>query len=462
MSKDVQTIQQDAGIWAEDRLNRAEMADRLTRYVCSRKKPFVISLNGAWGTGKTFFLERWREDLQEKEIQSIYFNAWEDDFCDDPLVAIIWQLAKFSSGIEKLREYQKPLEDFAKRLLVNAVSAVVGVTLPEADSAFTRYKEQEKIKVDLRSKLECMACAASGASEEPLVFIIDELDRCRPTFAIELLERVKHLLDVSGIVFVLGINRTELGKSIQSVYGNIDADVYLRRFFDMEFSLLTADVEEYCAALICKHELDSSHFKDFLPTIFGCLELSPRDIEHCIQALALAVSNDPDLKKRVINSYLLTMLVVLRMKDHALYKSFVQGESEAKTIVEQLAQWRLDRRYERDDQRDYARRSFANDRFDRMEVSIYAVSKQAWAELWSSRTSDGEPHSSTGRKLNALSDDTREKSGRLRKLADIAEEILEDLEEMHTPVGGAPIVDNHRLAKLAKLLELFEVPWHSA
>ena len=458
MSKDVSDTQQ---IWADDRLNRAEMADRLTRYVCSRKKPFVVSLNGAWGTGKTFFLEHWRDDLQKKEIQSIYFNAWEDDFCHDPLVAIIWQLAKFSSGIEKLRRYQKLLEDFAKRLLANAASAVVGVTLPEADSAFTRYKKQEEIRAELRYELERMARAASGASGEPLVFIVDELDRCRPIFAIELLERVKHLLDVPGMVFVLGINRAELGKSVQSVYGEIDADVYLRRFFDMELSLLTADVEEFCAALICKHELDSSRFKDFLPTIFGCLELSPRDIEHCIQAIELAVSNAPRIKKRVINSYLLTVLVVLRMRDHALYKSFVQGESEAKTIVKQLAQWRLDRRYERHDHADYARRAFANNHFDLMEVSIYATSKQAWAELLSSSTSGNEPHS-TERRLDALSDDTRKNSERLRKLAYVAQEILEDQEEMPTPVGGEPIVDNHRLAKLAASLELFEVPWHTA
>lgn len=99
MSRDLQAAQQGTETWADDRLSRAEMADRLTRYVCSRKKPFVISLNGAWGAGKTLFLGRWREDLQKKEIQSIYFNAWEDDLCNEPLVVIIWQLAELSSGI---------------------------------------------------------------------------------------------------------------------------------------------------------------------------------------------------------------------------------------------------------------------------------------------------------------------------------------------------------------------------
>ena len=70
-----------------------------------------------------------------------------------------------------------------------------------------------------------------------MVFIIDELDRCRPTFAIELLERVKHIFDVPNIVFVFGINREELTKSLRSVYGEIEAEEYLRRFFDMELRL---------------------------------------------------------------------------------------------------------------------------------------------------------------------------------------------------------------------------------
>ena len=80
----------------------------------------------------------------------------------------------------------------------------------------------------------------------PLVFIIDELDRCRPTFAIELLERVKHIFDVPNIVFVFGINRDELTKSLVSVYGEIEAGEYLRRFFDMEFILPERSPTRFC------------------------------------------------------------------------------------------------------------------------------------------------------------------------------------------------------------------------
>lgn len=67
------------------------------------------------------------------------------------------------------------------------------------------------------------------------MFFIDELDRCRPTFAIELLERIKHLFDIQNIVFVLSIDKEQLEASTAAAYGSaINAPEYLRRFIDLE------------------------------------------------------------------------------------------------------------------------------------------------------------------------------------------------------------------------------------
>ena len=445
MSKDVQAAQQDTETWADDQLNRAEMAGKLTRYVCSRKNPFVISLNGAWGTGKTFFLERWQKDLKKQKIQSIYFNAWEDDFCDDPLVAIIGQLTRFSEGIERLRKHQKLLEDFASQLLKNAVSAVVGVPLPEADSALARYKEQEKIKERFKSELKNMARDASGEGEEPLIFIVDELDRCRPTFAIELLERVKHLLDVPGIVFVFGINRAELGKSIQSVYGDIDADVYLRRFFDMEFSLLGADLENFCVGLMHKHELgevfsQKEGFISGLSIIFKHLDLfSLRDAEYCLRAFAFVCSETPKIINSLIACYLLTALILLRIKDAALYKSFIQKGVAASEIASRFAKWRGNRGMQDDD---------VNRQFNLMELAIYATSKPAWEWLCNQNLSRDVPHRPQA-PAGMLSEDTRNDVEKVLELARMAQVISS--REFH-------ILRDNPLAQCATLLELVDVP----
>ena len=79
--------------------------------------------------------------------------------------------------------------------------------------------------------------------DKPIIFIIDELDRCRPSYAVELLEQVKHFFSVSGIVFVLSIDKVQLGHAVRGVYGNdrINADEYLRRFIDIEYSIPVPD-----------------------------------------------------------------------------------------------------------------------------------------------------------------------------------------------------------------------------
>ena len=450
MSKDAQAPQQDTEIWTDDLLNRVEMADKLTRYVCSREKPFVISLNGAWGTGKTFFLERWQKDLQKKGARSIYFNAWEDDFCDDPLVAIIGQLTRFSSGIKKLHKYRKPLESFAKELLANMISTAVGVDSLEADSALTRYTKQEKIKGEFKSELESMAHDASGEGEEPLVFIIDELDRCRPTFAIELLERVKHLLGVPGIVFVFGINRAELGKSVRSVYGNIDADVYLRRFFDIEFALLEADLKNFCVDLMHKHGLGEAFSQkngliSNLSIIFKHLDpFSLRDAEHCIRSFAFVCSEAPKVINSLIACYLLTVLILLRIKDATLYKSFIQKEVAAIEIVGYLAKWRRSRGTQNDD---------VNHQFNLMEIAIYATSTPAWQFLGSQDFAKGPPHRITV-PAGMLFEDTRNDEKKVCELARIARSIGQLPNEFHMWHGDP-------LAQCATLLELVDVPRHT-
>ena len=126
-----------------------------------------------------------------------------------------------------------------------------------------------------------------------MIFIIDELDRCRPTFAIELLERVKHIFDVPNMVFVFGINRDELCSSLKS-NGAIDTDVYLRRFFDMEFTLPEVDSEVFGRHLVqrfglgeffgelSKNASNSVHSEEFgvlayyFPALWGRLGLSLR------------------------------------------------------------------------------------------------------------------------------------------------------------------------------------------
>ena len=84
-----------------------------------------------------------------------------------------------------------------------------------------------------------------NVTHRPLVMVVDELDRCRPTFAIELLERIKHLFDVPYLVFVIGIDEEQLKKSLKSVYGDIDTQNYLQKFIDVETTLPQLSTDDF-------------------------------------------------------------------------------------------------------------------------------------------------------------------------------------------------------------------------
>ena len=102
--------------WQDDVLDRAKIAEKLTNLIRDQSDPFVISIDGQWGTGKTFLLKRWQRDLEKEGFSAIYFNAWEDDFCDDPLLAIIGQLSEqFKEG--KFKELAKQVGQIAVQLI---------------------------------------------------------------------------------------------------------------------------------------------------------------------------------------------------------------------------------------------------------------------------------------------------------------------------------------------------------
>ena len=353
----------DAGNpWVDDKLDRKEIADRLTSIVRGQKEPFVISLDGRWGTGKTFLLKRWQQDLENQGWQAIYYNAWEDDFAGDPLISVTGQLSehlKKGSLWAKARKLGGLVAPFVQPVASAASIATTGVPVPNIRRSkqappnhLADYLEKRAAKDELKKHLAELAGDVREATGEPLVFIIDELDRCRPTFAIELLERVKHIFDVPNIVFVFGINRMELTKALVSVYGEIEAGEYLRRFFDMEFVLPDAAPEEFCRYLVAKFRLadfftqvderrhspyyvrELSEIAETLPVVMGRLGLSLRDMDYCVRLLALAARES--LANQRLYSGVFILLAATKIDDPELYQRFVQGDARGADLINNL------------------------------------------------------------------------------------------------------------------------------
>ena len=341
--------------WHDDVLGRVEIAAKLTNLIRDQRDPFVISIDGQWGTGKTFLLKRWQKDLEGEGFSAIYFNAWEDDFCDDPLLAIIGQLSEYfkKGNLETLAdELGKIAIPLLKKNALSILNRATGITfeidLNERD-LLKEYREQRQTKTELKSHLTKISAAVVQETDHPLIFIIDELDRCRPTFAIELLERVKHIFDVPKVVFVFGINRDELCKSLESIYGEIDATVYLRRFFDMEFMLPEVDSETFCKSLMDRFNLEDFfrslsekaenrvHANEFhslsqtFPVLCNHFDLSLRDIDFCVRMIALVGKNLEE--GHYMYPGLLSLLIPLKLKNPTLYRQIIQGECHASDVM---------------------------------------------------------------------------------------------------------------------------------
>ena len=220
----------------DDKLGREEYAKILTSIVGSFTEGAVIALNGAWGTGKSTFLKMWSQHLKNEGFPVVYYNAWEDDICDEPLLSMLRGL-KGLNNEEGLDEVFKIGVKVFLGTISGAFSAVTGVVGKVAQGAIEGGMKQleesiyETLKED-DDRLKLMQSFKVGLTDymttvcdngKPLIFMVDELDRCNPSFAVKVLERIKHLFEVPNIVFILSIDKQQLACSVKGFYGGRDA-----------------------------------------------------------------------------------------------------------------------------------------------------------------------------------------------------------------------------------------------
>ena len=182
-------------------LDREKYVSVLTDIVESYSEGFVLSINNAWGTGKTTFIKMWKQHLENQGLQTIYFNAWENDFDSNPLVAIMSELKTLINGDEDEKNFKSALEKaaiLAKNIapaLVNSLSEkYIGKKLADllentTKAAVEIFESEINIYTNKKEtikgfKVKLGEFIKTKSDQKPLVFIIDELDRCRPDYAV--------------------------------------------------------------------------------------------------------------------------------------------------------------------------------------------------------------------------------------------------------------------------------------
>lgn len=270
--KDIEINIVEGDAFKNDKLGRNKFANNLTKIAESFSKTgAVIAIDGEWGAGKTTFVKMWKQQLLDTDYKTVYFNAWECDFQDDPFIAIMSEL---SSVFNKANNKGDNLISISTRIIprvageiikgfiknctglnTEVIDVAIDETAEQCKKWITDYQEQKDTIIDFRRQLSEFVASESGG--KPLIFFIDELDRCNPHFAVKLLERVKHIFEVPNIIFVLSLNINQLQYAIQGFYGssNINGREYLRRFIDIEFTLPAPNMESYSEFLYDKYEL---------------------------------------------------------------------------------------------------------------------------------------------------------------------------------------------------------------
>lgn len=307
------------------KLDRQKYSGVLTNIVNSYPYGFVLAINNKWGTGKTTFVKMWEQDLKNNDFQTLYFNAWENDFEDNPLTALMGELKtlttkdtefEFKKTLKKASTLTKSIAPIIVKAIVDRYidtegvkEAIIGVTKGLSDIFENEVQEYEKKKKGISDFRQSLSKFIANTNEgKPLIFIIDELDRCRPNYAVSILEQIKHFFSVPNIVFVLSIDKEQLGNAIKGVYGSdsIDTDEYLRRFIDLEYSIPEPEADVFYKYLYeyfkfddffqsperlkyGKLQLDKSNFLETCKLIFTNANIPLRQQEKILSHSRLAL-----------------------------------------------------------------------------------------------------------------------------------------------------------------------------
>ena len=248
--------------YGDDCLGRREQAETLTKIVEDIREPFVLAVDAPFGMGKSTFVQMWKASLQGQDFTTLYFNAWENDFTDNALTSLLGEFRReleTEVGNKEVTAVWKKAKKAGAVIARSAGPAVIKVltagaldmeklgeaigeaTEKAAEKGIENYDQDKNTIQAFKDELATFIQKKSPG--KPVVFFIDELDRCRPLFAIEVLEHAKHLFSVDGLIFVLSMDKEQLAHSLRAVYGmGMNVDGYLARFIDLTYHLPEPDL----------------------------------------------------------------------------------------------------------------------------------------------------------------------------------------------------------------------------
>lgn len=347
-------------------LNRNTYIHNFISMLLNIEKGGVIAIDGEWGSGKTYFVHqvKWLLDSASENIDSdlqtvlnstspkldniighkykvFYYDAWKHDKSNNPFFTLLRSMILTFGGID----YFKKEMGFIKSLLKGASHIVKGVTSIDVESIFKGTKtlcgihdeEQfselefiEQMDVQVNSFLDYIC----EDQYEKLVIFIDELDRCKPSFAVELLEIIKHYFNHDKVIFVLSTNLSEFQYCIKQYYGEgFNGWKYLDRFIDLRLTLPTISKEDYYKYLWQKTGTD--RIDDISIACAKYWGFNLRDIQRYNQQVKIAfhsyinniyINNGFSEELDSLYAVFTPILLALKLYSVEVFKDFISGK----------------------------------------------------------------------------------------------------------------------------------------
>lgn len=319
---------------------------------------YVLAVDSPWGTGKTRFAKMLKNHLEKrlssdgKQIKggnagfyAIYYDALGSDYYPDAMEPLMHAIVnsdalKHEGNANSLKNLKIICSGILKSLIYGAVNTFAGGAAAEAVSSVGKAFEKKDVdpleayteKLKLYENFRNTLTTAIKQTKKNLVIIIDELDRCKPTFAIQTIEMAKHLFDVKGLIFIFFLDITQLSSAAKCVYGNeMDATGYLCRYFDFISRLPTPDTLHFIELKlqsITYYKSEGSkrdETRNYIYELAQTFQLSLRDISTVLTNYAIMCSEVLQHYKHFFERRLYLFLLVMKYKDLELYNTIISN-----------------------------------------------------------------------------------------------------------------------------------------
>ncbi|CNB97054.1 Predicted P-loop ATPase [Yersinia frederiksenii] len=313
---------------SRDEYKRKNIAEKIIKLVVSDIDTSPMIIDGSWGTGKTEFCYKLINLLNENnpEYKTVYIDAFNEDHTDSPILTVLAAIVTLLPEAERPALIKKALPALRFGLKTVLKAGAGWVLRQNADDLAEEFQEAIKETsnaaidgtvetlledhIDSEKNIKTLKIALKEISDKnPIVIFIDELDRCKPSFAISILENIKHVFDVDNVHFILITNTQQLHASINHIYGHsVDSKRYLDKFIKLSLSLpdyykLNDSANEYTSSqhweFITKNSTTLNklvpNLLEFIIEIIESNRLSLREVETLSRYIELyqELSNTP-------------------------------------------------------------------------------------------------------------------------------------------------------------------------